>query len=37
MVELLTDPVLHELHEAALERVEAQLAEYCETDLPHPA
>lgn len=32
MDELLTDPVLHKLHHAALERVEARLAEYKRTD-----
>ncbi|MDO5370436.1 glycosyltransferase family 2 protein [Paracoccus sp. (in: a-proteobacteria)] len=32
MAELLTDPVLRELHETALARVEARLAEYRETD-----
>jgi hypothetical protein len=31
MAELLTDPVLHRLHYAALERVEARLAEYRQT------
>lgn len=32
MAELLTDPVLRELHEAALARVEARLAEYRQSD-----
>lgn len=32
MAELLTDPILRELHEAALARVETRLAEYRETD-----